>query len=487
MDVSTATTILQLVLMVVWACLNLPMKRKIFLQVIFSERYLLEIASAASLAFAPGLLDAVQSATPPSVEWFKRLPSNASRCWAVYALVLEKLDAVTMIYIGSGTNARGLSQRWGVYDRLSWTQLPRHVTTALRDGYTITHKGTLCWAPIPSADNLPRFRLLFLALETAFACLFWAFKSRRSSHHLLSCCPWALSSFTYAGLCSHSALEDATATGLDLTAKQLNDMRTQSKEKTREYMAKYHRAERERSPERIRALNAEAGARYRRTAKGKAKSQRAIAKGKASMKWKRTFTTVADNQQTVQFPVYQGEASAPELEHMATVLTFLQRVNCEDNTSLGEFTLAPIPAMKAGDAVLEVVFEVDVNGILKVTATEKTSGRSANITISNSVGKLSSGEIEKMVEEAAKFKGVDDAFSKKFEARQQLESYISRVEEIVSDPTMSMKLKRGQKEKIESALSDAMAQLEIEDAGSDDLRKKELALKRVVTKAMSTR
>src|SRR6201994_4029326 len=96
---------------------------------------------------------------------------------------------------------------------------------------------------------------------------------------------------------------------------------------------------------------------------------------------KRTFTTVADNQQTVQFPVYQGE-----------------RVNCEDNTSLGEFTLAPIPPMKAGEPVLEVVFEVDVNGILKVTATEKASGRSANITISNSVGKLSSTEIEKMID-----------------------------------------------------------------------------------------
>jgi len=53
--------------------------------------------------------------------------------------------------------------------------------------------------------------------------------------------------------------------------------------------------------------------------------------------------------------------------------------------------------MKAGDAVLEVVFEVDVNGILKVTATEKTSGRSANITISNAVGKLSSTEIESMI------------------------------------------------------------------------------------------
>ncbi|KAF7871470.1 hypothetical protein EAF04_003577 [Stromatinia cepivora] len=185
---------------------------------------------------------------------------------------------------------------------------------------------------------------------------------------------------------------------------------------------------------------------------------------------KRTFTTVSDNQQTVQFPVFQGE-----------------RVNCEDNTSLGEFTLAPIPPMKAGDAVLEVVFEVDVNGILKVTATEKTSGRSANITISNSVGKLSSSEIEKMVADAAEFKSSDDAFSKRFESKQQLESYISRVEEIISDPTMSIKFKRGNKEKIESALSDAMAQLEIEDSTSDDLKKKELALKRAVTKAMSTR
>ncbi|KAI9886203.1 MAG: Heat shock protein ssb1 [Watsoniomyces obsoletus] len=185
---------------------------------------------------------------------------------------------------------------------------------------------------------------------------------------------------------------------------------------------------------------------------------------------KRTFTTVADNQQTVQFPVYQGE-----------------RVNCEDNTSLGEFTLAPIPPMKAGDAVLEVVFEVDVNGILKVTATEKSSGRSANITITNSVGKLSSTEIDKMIKDAAKFKTNDDEYSKRFESRQQLESYISRVEEIVSDPTLSLKLKRGTKEKIESALSEAMAQLEVEDSPADELKKKELGLKRLVTKAMAQR
>ncbi|KAK9849150.1 Heat shock protein 70 family [Penicillium brevicompactum] len=185
---------------------------------------------------------------------------------------------------------------------------------------------------------------------------------------------------------------------------------------------------------------------------------------------KRTFTTVVDNQQTVQFPVYQGE-----------------RTNCADNTSLGEFTLAPLPPMRAGEAALECVFEVDVNGILKVTATEKSSGRTANITISNAVGKLSSAEIDQMVEDADKFKSSDEAFTKRFESRQQLESYISRVEEIVSDPSMSMKLKRGNKERIESALSDAMAQLEVEDSSPEDLKKKELALKRLITKAMATR
>lgn len=185
---------------------------------------------------------------------------------------------------------------------------------------------------------------------------------------------------------------------------------------------------------------------------------------------KRTFTTVVDNQTTVQFPVFQGE-----------------RTNCEDNTSLGEFTLAPIPPMRAGEAALECVFEVDVNGILKVTATEKSSGRSANITISNAVGKLSSTEIEQMINDAAKFKSSDEAFTKRFESRQSLESYISRVEEIISDPGMSLKLKRGNKDRIESALSDAMAQLEIEDSTPEDLKKKELALKRLVTKAMATR
>ncbi|CUS22423.1 LAQU0S05e05028g1_1 [Lachancea quebecensis] len=185
---------------------------------------------------------------------------------------------------------------------------------------------------------------------------------------------------------------------------------------------------------------------------------------------RRTFTTVADHQTTVQFPVYQGE-----------------RVNCSENTLLGEFDLKGIPPLPAGEPVLEAIFEVDANGILKVTAVEKSTGKSANITISNAVGRLSSDEIEKMVNQAEEFKAADEAFAKKHEARQRLESYVSSVEQTVTDPVLSSKMKRGAKSKIESALSDAMAALEIEDASTDDLRKAEVGLKRVVTKAMSTR
>jgi len=92
-----------------------------------------------------------------------------------------------------------------------------------------------------------------------------------------------------------------------------------------------------------------------------------------------------------------------------------------------------------------------------------------------------------VIADAETFKTNDEAFSKKFEAKQQLESYISRVEDIISDPTLSLKMKRGQKEKIEQSLSDAMGQLEIEESTAEDLKKKELALKRLVTKAMATR
>ncbi|CCC69605.1 hypothetical protein NCAS_0D00240 [Naumovozyma castellii] len=185
---------------------------------------------------------------------------------------------------------------------------------------------------------------------------------------------------------------------------------------------------------------------------------------------RRTFTTAGDNQTTVKFPVYQGE-----------------RVNCKENTLLGEFDLKGVPPMPAGEPVLEAVFEVDANGILKVTAIEKSTGKSSNITISNAVGRLTSEEIEKMLNQAEEFKAADEAFAKKHEARQRLESYVASIEQTVTDPVLSSKLKRGSKSKIEAALADALSALSIEDSSTDDLRKAEVGLKRVVNKAMSSR
>ncbi|EPX74268.1 heat shock protein [Schizosaccharomyces octosporus yFS286] len=184
---------------------------------------------------------------------------------------------------------------------------------------------------------------------------------------------------------------------------------------------------------------------------------------------KRTFTTVADNQTSVTFPVYQGE-----------------RVNCSENEALGEFQLTGIPPMPRGQAELEATFELDVNGILKVTALEKTTGRTAHIEITNSVGHLSSAKIQEMIENADKFKQQDKDFAKRLEAKSQLEAYISNIETTISEPNVMMKLKRGDKSKIEQQLAECMSQLELEDSNTDALRKSELRLKRTVQKAFAS-
>ncbi|KAK2014937.1 HSP70-domain-containing protein [Colletotrichum eremochloae] len=511
-----------LLLLLGWACLCAPAWKNGIYKAIFTDKSVFDaVFLSVGLDYCTALYNAIQSPSPPDVGFFKRLPTSSKGIWGVYALVFKKDDDIPLVYIGSATESqRGVWSRWCNYDRYLNTKkgqdlIPDNVIRALEDGYRITHRGVLLSCPIPTPANVPRFRLLLVVLEATLSFLFWTMASREKDYKIGSCCPWSLDDFTYHGLCSHNPLIEMVAGNFDLSTEQLETIAAEVREKNRQYhKVNYQRRKVEdreglreewtRAHAKQRALPLDArNAPLRRYAKkvkdsGKIRcdvcllnfakvtelrrhntSKRHLQKVAKKERGEvdaffcdicQTFTTVADNQQTVQFPVYQGE-----------------RVNCEDNTSLGEFTLAPIPPMRAGEAVLEVVFEVDVNGILKVTATEKTSGRSANITISNSVGKLSSHEIENMISDAEKFKSNDEAFSKRFEAKQQLESYIGRVEEIISDPTLSLKLKRGQKDKIEQQVSEAMAALEITDAGADDLKKQELALKRLVTKAMSSR
>ncbi|WOO81164.1 Ribosome-associated molecular chaperone SSB1 [Vanrija pseudolonga] len=182
----------------------------------------------------------------------------------------------------------------------------------------------------------------------------------------------------------------------------------------------------------------------------------------------RVFTTVEDNQTTVTFPVYEGE-----------------RTTCKDNRLLGEFELNGIPPMPRGQAELLTTFEVDANGILKVTAQEKSSGRKANITISNSVGKLSADEIDAMIKDAEQFKAADRDYTARHEAKSDLESYLHTVEQQISSPELASKIKRGAKAAIESEIAKALELLEQEDATTEQYKKSSLLLKRSMQKALS--
>ena len=142
--------------------------------------------------------------------------------------------------------------------------MPRYVRLPLEDGYQISHRGLLVWTPVPSAADVPRFRLLFLAMEATPTFLFWAMQSKIKDYDMANCCPWPRDSFSYGGLCSHNALWEGIAGDIDLTVEQLEDIVARAKELQRSWKKNYRKQYKAIHGDRVRELSRKSSARRRK-------------------------------------------------------------------------------------------------------------------------------------------------------------------------------------------------------------------------------